>query len=319
MLINDVCTGLHIVKEYIAGRPYDLIHITWYKPFYLTVVKKLCRKAPPKVVMTIHDLIHQMKSDEQSMYKRGADDMSRMIQIADGIVVVSDHTKKDLLQYYPFLKSEDIDVVYPGFFQIKDDRSMVNQRKKDYMYEDYILYVGQRGGYKNFSTFVEASEILKKIIPGIKVICAGGGSFSAEEEKKFKQYNLEGCFIQKYMSDEELSQAYRYAKCFVFPSLYEGFGVTTLEAFSNGCPVVMSDASCFPEVAQDAVLYCDGNNAADMAKQIKKYFDNEELRKEMIERGYRRLKHFSWSKAADEMLEFYKKTVGLNSVGITGT
>ena len=107
--------------------------------------------------------------------------------------------------------------------------------------------------------------------------------------------------------DKTLSYAYSKAKCFVFPSLYEGFGIPTLEAFSCGCPVILSSTSSFPEVGGDAVIYANPYDEEDMREKILAVISDENLRDTLINKGRERLKLFDWDKTVAETLKCYEK------------
>ena len=173
--------------------------------------------------------------------------------------------------------------------------------------QKYILFVGARGGYKNFTRFIEAMRKILDRRKDLHVFCAGGGAFNYEEQKNFGEYA--GRIHQGGLSDLELADAYAGAECFVFPSEYEGFGIPILEAFACSCPVVCSEASCFPEVAGKSAEYFDPLNPDDMADKILGVLDDEALRKKLIVSGRGRLKIFDWDKTAAETLKCYKEAM----------
>lgn len=111
------------------------------------------------------------------------------------------------------------------------------------------------------------------------------------------------------IDDKTLSYAYSKAKCFVFPSLYEGFGIPTLEAFACGCPTILSSASSFPEVGGDAVVYVNPYDEDDIREKISAVINDEDLRKELTRKGYERLKLFDWDKTVRETLSCYEKVL----------
>ena len=108
------------------------------------------------------------------------------------------------------------------------------------------------------------------------------------------------------MTDEELSMAYGNAQAFIFPSKYEGFGIPILEAFKCKCPVILANASCFPEIAEDAAIYFGQDDSDELADKMIELLDNPALREKLIRKGVARVQSFSWEKAAEETLEFYK-------------
>ncbi len=303
LIINDIYTFFKIIFASLAGKKYDIVHISWYNPYYARLIKKLMGKKSPKIVMTVHDLVHEMEANKNLIMKRGALAREKMLKIADAVIAISENTKKDLLHYYPWVDLKKISVIYHGFLQNK-----VNEACAMVLPQNYVFYVGKRSSYKNFKTFIFAMGQLKKRISDLYILCAGGGSFTKEELQYIKEYGLKDSIKQKNMTDAELVYCYAHAKCYVYPSLYEGFGMPILEAFYYCCPVVLSDASCFPEIAGDAGVYFNGENAEDMAAKVEMVYNMSNMeRAELIEKGKKRLCAFSWERAAKETVEVYKK------------
>ena len=112
-----------------------------------------------------------------------------------------------------------------------------------------------------------------------------------------------------FVYDEDLVEFYKHAKCYVFPSLYEGFGLPVLEAMKFDCPVITSKISSLPEAAGDAALYVDPLDVDDIAKKIEKVLEDKELRKELIKKGKEQIKKFSWEKSAKETLKILEEVV----------
>ena len=115
--------------------------------------------------------------------------------------------------------------------------------------------------------------------------------------------------IQKNYKDSELASFYKAAKVFVFPSAYEGFGIPTLEAMKCGCPVILADNSCLPEVGGDAVVYFESGNTSSLANAIDRMLKDEILRKEMIQKGFKQVNEFSWEKTAEGYFNIIKQFV----------
>lgn len=301
MLANDFLTFIHIIVKSWTKSPYDIIHLTWYKAFYLTALKRIYRKKMPKIVITVHDLIHQIESERNPILRKGARDMSKMIKMADAVICVSEHTKMDLLRFYPETDVRKLYVVYHGInVGNKPDQKEVYSK-----WNNTILFVGKRTGYKNFITFLKAAAIAKQELGDLTIKCAGGDPFSQEEKDVIDSLGLQDCITQKNMSDNELEMCYKKVSCFVFPSLYEGFGIPILEAFVNGCPLVLSNKSCLPEIAGDAAVYFDGMDHVELAQKIVFFCSSEKEREIYIRKGYERVKEFSWDKTAKETLEVY--------------
>lgn len=285
-----------LVVLFKLRRGYDIIHPTYYNP-YLTKIKNMGKS---KLVLTVYDMIQELFSDQYPESAR--EEKRRMIFAADHIIAISESTKRDIIRIYPEIPSDRITVIYLGTNMRKA------QKQSSGLVGRYVLFVGTRQGYKNFDTFVKAMIPILEANPDLIVLCIGGGPFSAEERFMMKGYDER--FKQKNCRDDELSEAYTYAQCFVFPSQYEGFGIPTLEAFACDCPVVLSNTSSMPEVGGDAVIYIDPENSKDMTEKISIVLGDETLRREMIEKGRKQLAKFDWAKIATQTLECYKKVKG---------
>lgn len=289
--------------EEFHKKQIDILHPTYYNLDYLT--KHDIENRNYKIVITVHDMIHELLMPKE--YRTIAD-KKRIIKAADGIITVSEYTKNDLIKFFPELDTNKIRVIYHGcsmgeYISKKDDMKLPEQ---------YILFVGGRTNYKNFRILLEAFPIVMDSYPKIKIICAGGGVFSESEKQIMNKLGIEGKVIQYSMTDSQLSYAYRNANCFVFPSKYEGFGIPILEAFYCDCPVILSNCSCFPEIAGEAALYFESDNVSELADCIITLLKNDFLAKQLIQKGRERLTHFSWDKAAIETKRFYKEVLNMS-------
>ena len=278
---------------------YDIIHPTYYDNYILKA------KSPKrKLVVTVYDMIHEKFEKEYPEKFRDTNDIAmkkRMIYESDHIIAISESTKRDILEIYRDIPEEKISVIYLGMSK----NSLDGVCMENDVPNKYILFVGQRGAYKNFSTFVDAVNPILDTEKEIYVVCAGGGAFTDEEMNRMKENRSR--FIQYNATDDLLTYLYNHALCFVFPSLYEGFGIPTLEAFSNNCPVVLSNTSSMPEVGGDAAIYFDPSDVEEMSSRIKEVIFSEVLRNKMIEKGKARLSLFEWDTIVGQTLECYKK------------
>jgi glycosyltransferase involved in cell wall biosynthesis len=170
---------------------------------------------------------------------------------------------------------------------------------------EYILFVGSRFGYKNFEKFLKAVKNIVSLYSSYHVVCTGGGEFSESEKILINKLGLENRIHQYNVNDEEMPVYYSKAQLFVFPSLYEGFGMPILEAFACGCPTLLSNSSCFPEIAEKAALYFDPNDVDSMITMIIKVIESEELRKNMVAKGYERVKYFTWDETEKQTYSVY--------------
>ncbi len=162
----------------------------------------------------------------------------------------------------------------------------------------YVLAVGSRTPNKNFQGVVRAAALLSDL--DCKIVAAGGPTPRAFNNAPVTE---EALILAGYVSDAELRALYENASCFVFPSFYEGFGLPALEAMHCGCPVIVSDRASLPEVCGSAALYCDPDDPADIAKQLRRVLESPMLRQELREAGLARARSFSWNRASGHLEE----------------
>lgn len=281
-------------KYLIKMGNYDILHATYYNNYYFNILKK-------PLVITVHDMIHEIykgkyfKEDDPTF-----DLKKRACERADGIIAISQKTKEDLIEILN-IDPKKIKVIYHG-------SNLEKKIKKLDLPNKYILFVGGRAGYKNFNIFLEAINCVLKEDKEMSLLCIGS-KFSNSEREKIKEFDIENQVKQILANDDEMFTIYKNAQCFVFPSLYEGFGIPILEAYESECPLVLSNTSCFPEIAEQAGEYFDPENIESIKSAINNVIYNEERRKELIKLGLEQLKKFSWEKTYNETIEFYKKII----------
>ena len=177
----------------------------------------------------------------------------------------------------------------------------------------YILFVGNRAGYKNFIFFITSLVEILKTEKDLYLICAGGGDFTQDESSLLNQLEIADKVIyQQIENDSFLAALYQKATFFVFPSLYEGFGIPVLEAFACSCPVILARSSCFPEIAGDAALFFDPDNTDSLTAAMRDMLKNKTLRENYIQKGLSREKCFSWQKTAEKTRAVYQKVCEKN-------
>lgn len=178
--------------------------------------------------------------------------------------------------------------------------------KKPHNRAKYILYVGTRQYYKNFAWMLESiTGFLKE--QNMLLACAGGGNFIDSEKELIEVNKLQSRVLFYDIHDDHfLNQLYRDAFCFVFPSLYEGFGLPILEAFANNCPDILTNASCFPEIAGNAALYFEVDKPESLNKQLAALVFEKDLRNELVNAATQRLKNFGWEKMVDQHKKVYR-------------
>ena len=280
---------------------YDIYHLTaaHWKSYDWKVV---AGRKP--IVVTVCDLIPEVVGHDAEMmrYRRP------LLQAASHIIAITEYTKNDLIRLYG-LPPEKISVVYLGANMGVSRHVRSESVGMLAEGEPFALFVGKRGGYKNFMWLVTALAPLLKT--GLKLFCTGV-PFNREEGALFEQLGVSGQVLQKFVSDNELQWLYAHACCFIHPSLYEGFGIPILDAFAAGCPAVVANASCFPEVAGDAARYFDPRgDGADLRKIISEYIGSggEKMRNTSSVAGRSRVAMFSWQKCARMTADVYRMLV----------
>ena len=295
-LFNMLNKPYSILK--LKQQNYDIFHPTYYDPYFLQYLGN------KPFVITVHDMIHEKfpdnfsRSDKTTQYKK------LLCSKATKIIAISKNTKKDLIEILGIDESK-IEVIYHG----NSFSAAYNNSMKIDIPKKYILYVGTRNGYKNFNRFIKAvSKILIKN-HDLNLVCAGGGAFSHKELTLLNELRIANKVLQYSIDDTTLAYLYKNALMFIFPSLYEGFGIPILEAFSCGCPVICSNTSSFPEIAKDAAIYFDPYCEASMYNAINKMLNDKRVREELINKGKKRVVFFSWDKAVYNTLNVYKYIV----------
>ena len=283
----------------LKNRRVDIFHPTYYDPYFIPHLEKR------PFVLTVHDMIHELYAEEFFPEDRITSRNKLLLaEQATRIIAVSQATKRDLSQLFKIDESR-IDVVYHGASVRPQQTSSFRPREA----RTEILYVGQRGAYKNFEVLVRATGLIAAKIPTVHVRCIGGGAFSEAERSLFRSFELSGRFSQEFVSEDELYQAYRRAGVFVFPSRCEGFGIPLLEAFSCGCPVIASDIPVFREVAGDAAVYFDPSLHERLAELLLKILSDKDFAGQLTLNGYQQSAHFSWERCATETAEVYRKAL----------
>jgi glycosyltransferase involved in cell wall biosynthesis len=282
-----------------AARRYsaDLYHQTYYE--------RLAPDFRGARVVTVFDMIHELYPDSFSSRERS---MMARIKIqsvleADAVICISESTKKDL-QHLFGIDDDKIRVIYLG------NSLDITNRKAAIMDAPYILYVGLRDGYKNFRTILSAFARSEKISKEFKLACFGGGAFTSEEIKLINSLHVSDRIVHVDGPDQKLANLYQYASAFIYPSLYEGFGIPLLEAMHYGCPVLAANTSSIPEVLGSAGLYFQPLDIDDVADKFDKILYDNGLRAQLMERGMQQSRKFGWDRCAEETMNYYKDIVG---------
>jgi glycosyltransferase involved in cell wall biosynthesis len=274
----------------------DIIHETYF------TTKNIGNKRHKRVI-TVHDMIHEKFSSSKDPTGEFAKTKAIAIDRADRIICVSENTRKDLIEILGVDEAK-VSTIYHGCTpNLNIDR---NLDRIPQIEQPYLLYVGERDGYKNFSSLLRVYNNSKQLKQDFQLVCFGGEKFSSEEIKKIQEFQLEGKILQMSGSDDMLAQLYRQAAAFIYPSLYEGFGIPPLEAMSCGCPVVCSNVSSIPEIVGDAGEYFDPYDLDSMSHAIEKVVYSEITSSNLKRLGSERIKLFSWDLCAEQTNKIYQ-------------
>lgn len=278
------------VKE-LKEQGFDLFHPTYYNPYFLEYLEG------KPFVLTIYDMIHEIhpgyfKPDDETRAHKAV-----LARKAAGIIAISAWTKRDIVSYLD-VDPAKIEVIYLA-------NSLPEEGEEMPVPESYVLYVGSRGRYKNFRRFFLAFAELASGFPALHLVCVNPRGFRRDEWELIQGHGLERRCTNVSATDRQLAFLYRNAALFVYPSLYEGFGLPILEAFAAGCPVALSRASCFPEIAGDAAVYFDPSGVSSIADAMSRVLSGTVPVALLRQRGNERLRGFSWAATAERTAAFY--------------
>lgn len=271
------------------------------------------RRQEMRTVVTIHDLafkIFPQHFTAKDLFKlESLTDYA--VKNADAIIAPSEATKRDILAFYPRLPKNKVRVVLHGFdpdlFQqdISKEKLAGILSAFDLHLGPYVLYVGAIQPRKNLNVLVEAFEEVKKEKNDLKLVLAGAPAWKARETlaRIERSEFCKDIVVTGTVPFAELAALYRGAAAFVFPSLYEGFGIPLLEAFASRTVAVCADNSSLREVGADAALYFAATDAGELKEKLNKVLSDDNLRAQLIAKGEERIKEFSWKKCAAGTLE----------------
>jgi glycosyltransferase involved in cell wall biosynthesis len=269
--------------------------------------------------VTIHDCIHLRFP--QYLPHKGAHAYARIFlwtatHQADRIITVSEASKRDILQYFR-IPPEKIEVIYNGiddrFWTSPSEEAIGRVRERYQLTDPFVLYAGNIKPHKNLDRLIEAFhqlrtegfDQLKLLIIGDEVSKYATLRRAVHRYKLHKHVRFFG-----FVPDHTLAALYRLANVFVFPSLYEGFGLPPLEAMASGTPVVTSNVSSLPEVVGDAAVLIDPHDPEAIADGIRRVLTDATLREQLRAKGFARAKEFSWVRSAERVRAIYAEVGG---------
>ena len=289
-----------LARAWLARHPADLVHETYYSR---------ARTAPAgtPMVLTVFDMIHEKFPDYAPRTKRIVAWKRAAIGRADHLICISENTRRDLLEVYD-VPPERASVVRLGFSLQSGESAPAP------VAEPYLLYVGKRGGYKDFATLLEACAGAPALTRDFLLVCFGDAPFSAAELSRMRELGIPPERVRHITGDDvRLAACYRGASLFVYPSRYEGFGLPPLEAMALGCPVVCSNASSLPEVVGDAARMFEAGDAGALRAAMDAVLGSTEVAAGLRAKGPARAATFSWDACARQTRAVYEQVLAFKA------
>jgi Glycosyltransferase len=289
-------------KGLLKGHLWEQIELPLYVGQHVLI--NLCNVGPVlkrNQLVTVHDASVYLENNNFSrLFRFWYKCIYKLeLQFSKKIVTVSNFSRDELIKYTK-VNPQKLVVVYEGHehvLKFESDQDILIKNKL--LTRPYALAVGSMDPRKNFKNINKAMDQLKE--QKYEIVIAGGMNtkiFGGNEPHLRKNVKYLG-----YVSDEELRALYEHAFCFIYPSLYEGFGLPPLEAMALKCPVIVSDRASLPEICGEAAVYCDPTNPEDIAQHVNQLFNNQDLREYYKREGEKRANLFTWVKCSQKILE----------------
>ncbi|MFM2275738.1 MAG: hypothetical protein RL211_1610 [Pseudomonadota bacterium] len=297
MLAND-----HLSKLKMGNIGADLLHETYYsaKPVSTAVKRR---------VISVYDMIHEKYPANFSAVDPAIRFKRLAVDRADHVICISHSTKNDLCALFR-VPEHKVSVVHLGYEKFNQRPDAAAALPAGQIVRPFLLYVGSRGGYKNFDRMLKAVASRPALKNDFDVLAFGGGAFNAAEQALITTLGFAPNAVRQVGGDDAvLGSLYAQAHAFVYPSVYEGFGLPPLEAMAHDCPVVTSNSSSMPEVVGNAGAYFDPLDIEAQAEAICSVAFDEQRRSELIALGRQRLPLFSWERCALETQAVYQKVL----------
>jgi glycosyltransferase involved in cell wall biosynthesis len=281
-----------MLDRFVSG---DIVHETFFSPKpYLTARRR---------VTTVYDMISELyyPGIETTAHKKAA------LARCDHVICISHNTKKDLCDIFGF-PPERASVTHLAY---QDFSGFVGSALPFGLSgAPYFFYVGNRAVYKNFEMLMKAFASASRLAQNFQIVCYGGGPFTDGERAAAAALGLPPKdLVHLTGGDDVLGAGYANATAFVYPSLYEGFGIPPLEAMSAGCPVLSSNTSSLPEVVGDAALSFDPKDVEMLRYALLRVAESAELRADLVLRGHAQRRLFTWERCAQQTLDIYRRVL----------
>ncbi len=309
-------SGQYSVREQISI-PTHLLRTSpqlFHTPHYVLPVLTPCRS-----IVTIHDCIHlvfpqYLQGRIARTYARSA--FWTAVHRASRILTVSEASKRDILRFFS-VAPEKVTVIYNAiadrFYDEPPEEEMAQVQERYQLHERFVMYAGNVKPHKNLERLIDAFVLLRQnaTYDDLKLLITGSEiSTYAPLRRAVHRYNLhKHVRFLGYQSEQTLAVLYRLADVFVFPSLYEGFGLPPLEAMASGTPVVVSNVSSLPEVVGDAGVLVNPYDVTSIADGIRRVLDDAVLRDTLRTRGVARARSFSWPASVKRIHDIYQEII----------
>ncbi len=274
----------------------------YHSTFYGAVNYRLWHKYGFRNVITIHDLISEKFANKSVLSRPRVDQKKRAIKFADHIICISNTTKNELLKFYE-IPEEKLSVIYLGCNFLETQKDLDFSKPKG----DYLLYVGKRGWYKNFTRFIQAYSKSRFLKENLNIVAFGGSEFTQAENELFADLKIQEKVLFMTGGDDKLASLYSNATALVYPSLDEGFGLPPLEAMSLGCPVIASNTGSIPEICKENAVFFDPYNLESIRDTLETSLIDTKLITRNVASGKKHALNFTWASTIENTNNLYSK------------
>jgi len=304
---NKFMWNIWSVPRYCTKAKIDIYHTQYIIPFFMP--------KRTRIITHIHDVSFRAHpefiSRMDSFFLNTL--IPRAVKKSDKVIAVSQFTKDEIIKYYKVM-SEKVVVIHNAVSEeYKNGEINEGVQKKYNLPKKYILALGTMQPRKNIPFLVSMFAQVAKRIDDVHLVLVGKQAHNFDNSilKAIKQYPQikDKVIFTGYVDEEDKLAVFEGAEVFVFPSLYEGFGVPILEAFEAGVPVLASDIAPHKEIGGEGALYCDVKNVDQCKKMLYDILDNDKIRKYVLTESKKQKMMFSWLESAKELQKLYKKTV----------
>jgi glycosyltransferase involved in cell wall biosynthesis len=303
-ILGNAARSLKDVANLFSSREFDL----YFEPNFIPLNIRARR-----TVVTVPDFsfvrFPQWHTCDKVRYY--AKNFLNKIRRAQRIIVISDFIRNEAIQSFGF-SPEKLTTIHPGvdreIYRVYDPQDLLPTREKYRLPENFILFVGSLEPRKNLERLLLAYQNLEKPARSeVKLVLAGFKGWENERIVSLIRNMKTDVFYLGYLPQEDLAKIYNLARLFIYPSLYEGFGLPPLEAMACGCPVIVSHAASLPEVCGEGAFYVNPCDVGSIARGIDRVLKDEGLRILLASKGRERASQFSWEKSARAHLKLFEE------------